>query len=627
MLATATRPLKWREVQGALAIDIERRDVNFLGRRINKTPKEIFSSLVEERANGNVELVHATARTYLFTLPEISEAEQNLHFSRLCVSLLAAPCFCGATLVSNEDIETNVRNGCYAFLDYAVAHWWCHTNGVVMTLEDSTNLTKLSRVLDLFLDYHYQTPTGTRRVNGKLGTALEKTMGWWAKREDLNHAITATRHQVRPNGSNSDHNEALDVPQVLQRVRAVLERTTRESESVIPGVPDLRTIYGSNLFKCSRMGCFYFFEGFETHERRQVHIDKHEKPFQCTFPACPHADIGFGTKTQLNAHLKTQHGQRVWDDDEFPPRIKFLVVEDDEEHEPDVPEKVYPSKFDCPICGKAFTRNLNLEGHVRSHKGEKPHKCSMCGKRFARKNDQTRHEDLHSGKKKHICTGKLGDQLYDGEVWGCGKDFWRAHKLAQHYIFEEEGSGRPACIEPLVTQVFNPDGDSVKGKYECKGVLTSEGAEPIEWGCKKPFKTAKAIKKHWKHHKGRYCLRYILKGREQAPPPKPEPVDTEYNTAPTAEQSSTMHPTDPDRFQPPHTEDSHVNDMLPSFNQGFGHMYPFSGTDALNGEQNIGFNFSGMESADVLDGFDFDAFLQVEGNSDFSFDPSFSTGL
>lgn len=60
-LVCAKRPLEWREIQAAVAIDIEGETVDFYGRQWMVTAKDLCGSLVESRTDGSLELVHTTA--------------------------------------------------------------------------------------------------------------------------------------------------------------------------------------------------------------------------------------------------------------------------------------------------------------------------------------------------------------------------------------------------------------------------------------------------------------------------------------------------------------------------------------------------------------------------------------
>ncbi|KAI9683271.1 MAG: hypothetical protein M1822_006136 [Bathelium mastoideum] len=60
-IVCAQRPLQWREIQGAICIDIDQQCVNY-DRSLVDSPKALFASLVELEDDGTVDLVHGSAR-------------------------------------------------------------------------------------------------------------------------------------------------------------------------------------------------------------------------------------------------------------------------------------------------------------------------------------------------------------------------------------------------------------------------------------------------------------------------------------------------------------------------------------------------------------------------------------
>ncbi|VDM58866.1 unnamed protein product [Angiostrongylus costaricensis] len=57
----------------------------------------------------------------------------------------------------------------------------------------------------------------------------------------------------------------------------------------------------------------------------------------------------------------------------------------------------------CDVCGKVFSRLWLLQGHLRSHTGQRPFGCAHCGKNFADRSNLRAHILTHTGEKKYSC--------------------------------------------------------------------------------------------------------------------------------------------------------------------------------------------------------------------------------
>jgi uncharacterized Zn-finger protein len=354
----------------------------------------------------------------------VSSASDELRLALLCMDYLSLPGF--QANLTDAQIKDYACRGYYAYLDYAYAYWAHHLERSLLYQDDTNAAAQLSESIRVFIDLHWTQPMIRQPIPKSLMVRLQPLKDH-THFEKLALAVAVAEKQLDAYGKPSPSEEVLDLYQVFHKVRACLEDM---ASATIPPDSPIITYYGKNLFKCTHINCMYLYTGFRTKQEQKDHINKHDRPFFCSFPSCPSAELGFGTAKELKKHESESHG------------VVNLSDEEDEFERP--AEKV---SFICPYCDAKFTRKYNLSLHLRIHQtpNEKPFVCSVCGKGFARQGDRTRHlASLHSDNNRFVC----GGTLKSGAEWGCGRTFNRADGLARHF---KSHRGK-VCMQPLLEE-------------------------------------------------------------------------------------------------------------------------------------------------------------------------------
>ncbi|KAH8586783.1 C2H2 domain-containing protein [Bisporella sp. PMI_857] len=377
-MVCAKRPLRWREIQAAVSIDLNEQTVDFDGRSLRSSVKEYCGSLIQVLSGDRVELVHATAKMYITESKHIQPSAVECNLAALCLRYLTFECFDDE--IGPDNLRIFTTNGFLSFQDYAAAKWLQHIRAIIKRSTVQFSIDDESQTALEEFDL------GLKDFSGRYGQEIAQGLILKEVEEDCEPFKAYSFHSNLVSIWNHIYQHDIKGPESrkeisLQSLSKSLLRNRAVLESLHSSTPSeaFAVFYGDKHFKCPRPTCFYFHEGFKDACSRDQHINRHDRPFNCAFPDCSIAEFGFSSNKDLEKHKKLFHPETADQANAFQGKVKLTAA----------------TPWACELCGKRFTRGFHQRNHLRSHAGERPFKCGECGKAFTRNNDCKRHEKLH----------------------------------------------------------------------------------------------------------------------------------------------------------------------------------------------------------------------------------------
>ena len=220
----------------------------------------------------------------------------------LCLQYLTFPCFDTEAELHFHD----VLEGHLAFQDYAMAKWFYHVNAFVKSgpdfLQDSSDsgfhLEALSIALDDF----------TARFDEDWDSIIvedcKKSCLVFERYALYDNLLFLTSHiyTQQQKGFDARHKISIqDLEKSLDRNRKYLEDVSTRL-----GGDDLvryrRFHDEQRCFKCTRITCRFFSEGFKDSKDRDKHVKFHTRPYHCDVPDCLGAE-GFVNQADLDRYV------------------------------------------------------------------------------------------------------------------------------------------------------------------------------------------------------------------------------------------------------------------------------------------------------------------------------------
>jgi hypothetical protein len=224
----------------------------------------------------------------------------HLGLTELCLKYLTLPAFSHAGL--DDQIRQHARIGTFAFFEYALSSWTAHLEHTLDKRDTWVSPpASLEHIIQAFFQMHWipakkqlRPPPRTQRLMDRIGQFEEGAK--------IEASLSSMQWLMTTNLPDTEAAHTLDLFSFLKRVRAIIE----DSDTHGLGF-EMRQFYGQQFYKCPRLYCRFFFEGFADITQRDSHVERHDQYHLCKVTSCLYATLGYSRAEDLATHERVAH--------------------------------------------------------------------------------------------------------------------------------------------------------------------------------------------------------------------------------------------------------------------------------------------------------------------------------
>jgi hypothetical protein len=293
--------------------------------------------------------------SFLLRTGTVSCDAANLDLTELCLKYLSLPAFSHAGL--EDQIRKDVRTGTFAFFEYALSSWTAHLEHTLDKLDSSISPpASLEHALQAFFQMHWK-PAKRQTRPPKRIQELSDRIDHFEDSAKIKASLSSMHSLMTTNLADMEAVYTLDLFLFLKRVRAIIEDLNTQANTGL----EMQQFYGQQPYKCPRIYCIYFHEGFENMTERDSHVERHDRSHLCKVFGCLYATLGYPKADNLAKHEKGAHPEIITEED-FSTLLNADTQADDHAPETSVVRDEErrrvpgdPAAFKCTLCSLGHT--------------------------------------------------------------------------------------------------------------------------------------------------------------------------------------------------------------------------------------------------------------------------------